>query len=81
MEIYNDIGLRLGTAISELDGRNRNSKWLRELVTPDAEGVKRLTIEQLVDLSIMPIIKGIQQRSSLVDIACLLYTSPSPRDS
>ena len=70
MEIYNDIGLRLGTAISELDGRNRNSKWLRELVTPDAEGVKRLTIEQLVDLSIMPIIKGIQQRSSLVDIAC-----------
>ena len=71
MDIYKEIATVLGTALSSLDGRHRNSLWLREIITPDENGVKADLVD-LIDMSVMPIIQGIQQRATLVDVACAI---------
>ena len=54
MDIYKEIAATLGTALSSLDGRHRNSLWLREIITPDEKGVKADLVDP-IDMSVMPV--------------------------
>ena len=67
MDFYNAIGEHLQNTVDGLNGRNRKSLWLKEETKSG-----RMSYEDIVDVSIMPIIQGIQQRSTLVDIACTI---------
>ena len=65
MDFCNEIGEHLQKTVDGLNGRNRKSLWLKEETKSG-----RMSYEDIVDASIMPIIQGIQQRATLVDVAC-----------
>jgi len=69
MDIYDMMVADLGGALSKLNKRNRNSLWLRELITPDEDGVVKATGGDIIDMAVMPVLKGLQQKTTLADVA------------
>ena len=69
MDIYEMMIADLRGALSKLNKRNRNSLWLKELITPDTDGVVKCGEQDIIDMAVMPVIKGLQQKTTLADVA------------
>jgi len=67
MAKYDDMVAILSGSISKLNKRNKNSLWLKDLLANN-----KADSSDLIDMAIMPVMQGLQQKSSLADVACTI---------